>query len=320
MPYECGLSDDIRRLIMYCVVTGGSGFIGSHVVDCLMDAGHKVRVIDYRKKPYSNDVEFADVDILNFDDLLNATQGCDIIFHLAAVSNINVAFKQPLYNVELNILGTAKVLEAARQNSIKRVILASTVWIYSGCHDNQVHEDSPFYMPGAGHIYTSSKIASELLCHDYWILYHQPFTILRYGIPYGPRMREELVIPTFIRKALNGEPLTITGDGSQHRSFLYVEELARAHVQVLQDKAINQTYNLEGMRPVTIREVAETVKKLVGENVDIQYLPARPGDYRGKVVSGTKAKLELGWEPQIDFEEGMIKTLKWYKEKMNQRD
>jgi len=300
---------------MHCAVTGGSGFIGSHVVDVLKKTGHEVLVIDHRIRPHRQDVEFADVDVTNYSAVLEATKGYDYIFHLAAVSNVNIAFEQPVYTVELNILGTANVLEAARQNEVKRVIFASTVWVYSGSKGRDVDEDSPFYMPGAGHIYTSSKIASEFLCQDYFELYKQPFTILRYGIPYGPRMREELLIPIFLKKAFTGEPLTIAGDGSQFRNFIYVEDLAQAHILAMREKAENEIYNLEGMRKITVKEVAETIQKLVGGNVKIIHTPARPGDYAGKEVSGKKTKRELGWEPTTDFEEGMKKTIKWYKEK-----
>ena len=304
---------------MRCVVTGGAGFIGSHVVDCLMQAGHEVVVLDHGVQPHRSDMEFQDVDILDLPSLLSATTGCDFIFHLAAISNVNVAFQNPLQCVVVNIQGTANVIEAARQNKAKRVVFASTVWVYTGARDNNVHEDSPFFMPGAGHVYTSSKIAGELLCHDYWQLYQVPVTVLRYGIPYGPRMREVLLIPIFLKKAFEGEPLTISGDGGQYRNFIYVEDLARAHLLVMNDKAVNQTYNLEGMRKVTVREVAETINRLLGGGVKIEYTPARPGDYGGKEVSAEKAKCELGWEPAVEFEEGMRRTIAWYKEKKGLR-
>ena len=298
---------------MRCAVTGGSGFIGSHVVDALKKAGHEVLVIDYRVRPHREDVEFADVDVTNYSSLREATKGYGYIFHLAAVSNVNIAFEQPVYTVELNVLGTANVLEAARQNRVKRVVFASTVWVYTGCKDSDVDEDSPFYMPGAGHIYSSTKIASEFFIHDYFELYKQPFTILRYGIPYGPRMRKELLIPIFLRKAFAGEPLTIAGDGSQFRNFLYVEDLAQVHILAMREKAENEIYNLEGMRKITIKEVAKTIQKLVEGNVEITYTPARPGDYKGKEVSNRKIKRELDWGPTTDFEEGMKKTIEWYK-------
>jgi UDP-glucose 4-epimerase len=302
-------------ITMKVAVTGGSGFIGSHVVDYLVGAGHDVLVIDYGVKPHRGDVDFTNADVVNYSAMRSATEGCDYIFHLAAVSNVNHAFARPVYCVELNAVGTVNVLEAARQNGVKRVFLASTVWVYSGTKGNHVHEDSPLYMPGAGHIYTSTKIADELFCHDYWKLYQQSFTILRYGIPYGPRMREELVIPIFLGKALAGEPITITGDGSQYRNYLYIEDLARAHILAMDEKAQNQTYNLAGKRKVTIREIAETINKLLGGGVEIVYLPARPGDYAGKEVSSVKTKRELGWEAEVDFEEGMRRTIIWYCEK-----
>ncbi|NIN97187.1 MAG: NAD-dependent epimerase/dehydratase family protein [Anaerolineae bacterium] len=298
---------------MRCAVTGGSGFIGSHVVDQLKGAGHEVVVIDCGVQPHCQDVEFFDVDVVDYAALREATKGCDYVFHLAAVSNVNHAFEDPLRCVAVNIQGTANALEAARQNKAERLVLASTVWVYTGAPGHDVAEDSPFYLSGAGHIYTSSKIADEMMCHDYGRLYDLPFTILRYGIPYGPRMREALVIPVFLKKAFGGEPITITGDGSQYRNFVYVEDLARAHLLVMDGRAEKETYNLEGMRKVTIREIAETIDGLLGGHVKIEYLPARPGDYGGKEVSADKARRELGWEPAVDFEDGMKRTLSWFR-------
>jgi len=298
---------------MKSIVTGGSGFIGSHVVDKLIDAGHEVIVLDHRVKPHRDDVEFKDVDIVDYSSVLDATKGCHYIFHLAAMSNVNHVFEKPVYSVELNVTGTVNILEAARQNNCKRVFFASTVWVYTGCNGIYVNEEAPFFMPGAGHIYSSSKIACEFFICDYQKLYNIPFTILRYGIPYGPRMRMELVIPIFLRKAFNGEPLTITGDGSQYRNFIYVEDLADAHIFALKPEAENQILNLDGMRRITIKEIAETIQKLVGNNVQIEYLPTRPGDYEGKEASNDKIKRILGWEPKVDFEEGMKKAIAWYR-------
>lgn len=300
---------------MRCLVTGGAGFIGSHVVDTLVGGGHDVTVLDYNVRPHRSDVGYVNVDIGDLDELEEATADYDFIFHLAAVANVNDAYRSPLRCVNLNIVGTANVLEAARRNEVKRVVFASTVWVYAGARDHAVHEYSPFYMPGAGHIYTSSKIAGELLCHDYWELYKLPYTILRYGIPYGPRMRETLVIPIFLRKAFAGEPLTIAGDGSQFRNFVYVEDLARAHLLAMDARAINQTYNLEGLHKITVKDVAGAIDRLMG-GVKIEYVPARAGDYRGKEVSAEKAKAELSWVPEVSFEEGMARTVAWYREQL----
>lgn len=299
---------------MRVAVTGGSGFIGSHVVDHCRAAGHETVVID-RAAPHRSDVDFRERDLLDEAALADAIRGCDTVFHLAAVSNVNVARERPVHTVELNILGTARVLEAARRNGVRRVVFASTVWVYSGCREECVSEETPFHLAGAGHIYTSSKIAAEMICHDYRRLYDLSVTILRYGIPYGPRMREELLIPIFIRKALAGEPLTVSGDGAQYRNFVYIDDLARANLLALSERADGGTYNLEGPSPVTVRQVAEAVRAIVGPEVQIVSVPARPGDYGGKTVDATRAERELGWKAEIPFEEGMRRTVAWYRQK-----
>ncbi len=298
------------------VVTGGSGFIGSHVVDALMDAGHQVTVLDHRTRPHRDDVGFEDVDLMEMSSVLAATRGAEYVFHLAAVSNVNYAYKYPVYTTALNIVGTANVLEAARLNGARRLFLASTVWVYNGSPDGKpLDESTPFYLDGAGHIYTSTKMASEMLCHNYSQLYKVPFTVLRYGIPYGPRMREELLLPIFIKKALAGQPLTVAGKGEQYRNFVYVRDMADAHVLAMKDTAVNQTYNLEGTRKVTVLEVAEGIRKVIGDQVKIEFVPERPGDFGGKEVTAEKARRELNWRPAVEFEDGLRATIEWFRRK-----
>ncbi|MDP9120598.1 MAG: NAD-dependent epimerase/dehydratase family protein [Acidobacteriota bacterium] len=298
------------------IVTGGSGFIGSHVVDALVLAGHEVTVLDHRVGPHRPDVRFEDVDLMDFSSVLAATKGAEHLFHLAAVSNVNYAFKYPVYTTALNVVGTANLLEAARHNGARRFYLASTVWVYNGSlGDGTVDETTPFYLNGAGHIYTSTKMASEMICHNYGQLYSLPFTVLRYGIPYGPRMREELLIPIFLKKALAGEPLTVAGKGDQFRKFVYAPDIAQAHVMAMSEAAANQTYNLEGSRKVTVLEVAQGIRRALGDHVEIHHGPERPGDFGGKDVSGEKARRELGWSPTVDFEQGLDQTVAWFRQK-----
>lgn len=294
-------------------VTGGCGFIGAHVVDALRAAGHSVGVIDLNKTPHRPDVTTTSIDMLDLSSVIRATEGIEHLFHLAAVANVNYAFTYPVYSTALNVLGTANVLEAARINKIRRIYLASTVWVYNGAPDQPVVDELvPFYLNGAGHVYTSTKMAAEMLCHNFSELYGIDFTILRYGIPYGPRMREELLIPLFLKKALGGEPLTVAGKGDQFRCFLYAEDLARAHVLAMGETAINQTYNIEGPRPVTVLEVAEGIRRLLGGDVQIAFVADRPGDFRGKQISAAKAARELGWRAEVDFEVGLERTVAWF--------
>jgi UDP-glucose 4-epimerase len=298
---------------MRVCVTGGSGFIGSHVVDALVNAGHDVRVFDLRPGDRP-DVEYRQGSLLDEDALREAIEGMEAVFHLAAVADVNDVSRDPVAAVDLNVGGTARVLEAARRNEVRRVLLASTVWVYSSVADTSaasVDESACFSSAATRQIYTSSKIAAELLCQDYSNAYGLPFTILRYGIPYGPRMRPTLVIPIFVRKALAGEALTIAGDGSQHRKFVYVEDLARAHVLALAEQAENQTYNLDGREKITVLRIAETVLRMTGARQPIEFGPARGGDYAGAEVSSEKARRELGWAPEVDFEEGMRRTVSW---------
>jgi UDP-glucose 4-epimerase len=295
-------------------VTGGSGFIGSHVVEALVEAGHAVRVLDLAP-PRRTDVEYEAVDLLDGDALVQATKGLDVLFHLAAYADVNDVQRDPAGAVDCNVGGTMRALEAARANSLQRFVLASTVWVYSSCGITEpgaeVDESALMAIDTDRHLYTSTKLAAELMVRDYWHMHGLPFTILRYGIPYGPRMRPSLVIPLFVRKSLAGEPLTLTGDGSQQRKFIYVQDLARGHVLALKAEAENMTFNLDGSEEVTIRRVAETVQRLTGSQVPLQFLPARPGDYRGADVSSALAKRVLGWQPRVSFEEGMRKTVHW---------
>ena len=286
-------------------VTGGSGFIGSHVVDHLRAAGHAVRVLDVRP-PHRPDVAFTETDIVDIDRLTDALRGIDVVFHLAGVSNINDAFARPVETIRINVDGTANVWEASRRAGVGRAVLASTVWVYAGATGpGPFDEDTPFHLPSAGHIYTSSKIAAELIVHNYRELYGQPFTILRYGIPYGPRMRDELVIPAFVRRALAGQPITINGDGSQYRNYVWISDLADAHVRALAPAAQNQVFNLEGAERVSVRRLAETIRDVIGEHVEIVCGPPRPGDYGGKDVSADKAARVLRWSATTSFETGI---------------
>ena len=292
-------------------VTGGTGFIGTHVIRRLADDGHQTCVLDTRKPQQSMD--FREVDVLDLGALTEATKGLDVIFHLAGMSNVDFAYKDPIRTVRLNVDGTANVLEAARLNGLRRMVFASTVWIYGSAFDaaEPLTEAAPIALAKAGHIYTSTKVAGELLIHSYADMYGVPFTILRYGVPYGPGMRAETVFALFVRKALNGEPLTVAGDGKQFRNYVYVSDLADAHARVLDDAAENEVIALEGDERVTVLDIAEAVQAHF-PGTRIEHVPGRPGDFKGIDISNAHAEQLIGWRPTTSFRDGMRQYVEWY--------
>jgi len=296
-------------------VIGGAGFIGSHVVDTLLEAGHDVTVFDIMR-PHRPDVRHVVADILDASRTTVALAGrYDALYLLAAVSDVNDVFHIPVESAQVNIMAVAHVLEATRRTGAGRVILASTTWVYALAEPEEVDEGTPLHPERVNHIYTASKLSAEMLCHAYHTLYGVDVTILRYGIPYGPRARLGTVLANFVSRAVKGQRITIQGDGRQWRSLVAVEDLARGNVAALQDTAKNQTYNLDGPERIEIRRIAEKVRQFFPE-VRIEHAEARPGDLRPKVVSSQKAFADLGWKPQIEFEEGAERYVKWVQENM----
>src|SRR5579863_6786712 len=295
---------------MRILVTGGAGFIGSHVVDKLRAHGHEPVIYDVRPSPWP---EHADVDtvigqVTDAASLAAALEGCDAVAHLAAVADVNDVHAEPHDAERVNARGTAAVLEGARRAGVRRVVYASTIWVYSDTEETTVSETT--LLPPPAHLYTATKLAGELYCKSYQELYGINYTILRFGIPYGPRAREAAVIPAFVNKAFAGEPLTLSGDGMQSRRFVYVEDLAEGVVAGLGDIAENRVYNLSSDEDVTIKQIAELVQEIVG-NTEILYGPARPGDLGSKTVLADRARDELGWSASTPIGEGIRRYVDW---------
>lgn len=298
---------------MRVLVTGGAGFIGSHVVDKLRAHGHEPVIYDLRPSPWP---EHSDVDtvigqVTDAAQLAAALEGCDAVAHLAAVADVNDVHAEPHDAEQVNARGTAAVLEGARLAGVSRVVYASTIWVYSDTEETVVSETT--LLPPPAHLYTATKLAGELYCKSYQELYGINYTILRFGIPYGPRAREAAVIPAFVNKAFAGEPLTLSGDGMQSRRFVYVEDLAEGVVAGLGDIAENRVYNLSSSEDVTIKQIAELVQEIVG-NTEIVYGPARPGDLGSKEVLSDRARDELGWSASTPIGEGIRRYVDWRRE------
>ncbi len=297
---------------MRVLVTGGSGFIGSHVVDRLRARGHEPVIYDLRPSPWHTDPECAVETVLGSitdrEGLERALHSCDAVAHLAAVADVNDVHASPEDAERVNARGTVAVLEAARRAGVKRIVYASTIWVYSDCAGESVDEET--LLPAPSHLYTSTKLAGELYCKAYQELYGIDYTILRFGIPYGPRAREAAVIPAFVNKALAGDALTLAGDGSQSRKFVYVEDLADGVALGLSEVAVNRVYNLASEETVTIKQIAEEIRERMGD-VEIVHTPARPGDFGGKIVCSARAERELGWTAATPFSVGVGRYIDW---------
>jgi UDP-glucose 4-epimerase len=291
------------------LVTGGSGFIGSHVVDKLADAGHEPRIYDLQPSPHHEPGSIDTVvgDLFDHETLGAAMEDTEAVVHLAAYADVGIVAKEPIEAEECNSRGTLAVLEAARATGT-RVVYGSTIWVYGASGDGLIDEEAPLGLPD--HLYTASKLAGEMYCTSYAELYEVPCTILRFGIPYGPRARPAAVIPIFVSKALKGEPLTIAGDGLQTRRFVYVEDLAEGIVAGLDRGAENRVYNLAGDEAVTIRELADIVSDLI-DDTEIVHTPGRNGDFGGAVISNERAAEELGWRATTPLREGVRRYLAW---------
>jgi UDP-glucose 4-epimerase len=288
------------------LVTGGAGFIGSHVVDQVVAAGHEPRIFDLIPSSYHRPAEFDTYigDLTDPDAVVDATRGCDAIAHLAAVADVSEVAADPSYAQRVNAGGTATVLEAARSAGVGRVLYASTIWVYDGCNTTLADEDTALALPR--HPYTAQKLAGEMYCTSYAEVFGVDYAILRFGIPYGPRARAAAVVPSFFKNALAGRPLMIAGGGQQSRRFTYVEDLARGVVLALGPAARNRVYNLASEETVSILQLARTISAIVGD-IDILHTDGRVGDFRGAEISSARAAADLGWRATTSLDAGLAR-------------
>jgi UDP-glucose 4-epimerase len=286
---------------MKVLVTGGSGFIGSHVVDRLEADGHEPVIFDLVPSAYHDPRHVATIvgDLTDRETALRAVRGCDAIIHLAAVADVSDVVADPVRADRVNVHGTQTMLEAARTADIGRLVYGSTVWVYGNAvADGDVDED------------TATKLGGEMYTLSYNELHGGDHCVLRFGIPYGPRARPAAVVPSFVLRAQKGETLTIAGDGRQTRQFVYVTDLAGGIVAGLLPPAGGRTYNLVGDEQVSVRQIADAVRDVVA-SVPLAHGPERPADVRLGHISPVRAAAELGWRAETPFAEGLRRYVDW---------
>jgi nucleoside-diphosphate-sugar epimerase len=303
------------------LVTGGAGFIGSHIATRLLETGRDVRVIDnFATGRRSNlahlvgEVDLVEADIRNLEELRGAVSGCDAVVHLAAVPSVPRSIADPATSHEANATGTLNVLMAARDEGVSRVVFASSSSIYGAAVELPKHEG---LAPLPISPYAVSKQAGESYCRSFHQVYGLETVALRYFNVFGPRQDPQseyaAVIPRFIWAYRHGEPPVIFGDGEQSRDFTYVENVVRANLAALEVKAIGgRVYNIACGDRITLNELAETLRREIGCELEPVHGPERPGDVRHSMADISKARAELGYEPVIGLEEGVRVTVDHY--------
>ncbi|MCL5010737.1 MAG: NAD-dependent epimerase/dehydratase family protein [Patescibacteria group bacterium] len=301
------------------LVTGGAGFIGSHLVEKLVELGHDVLVIDNlstgKKENVHPEAELHQVDICDFETLSLYFKGVDFVFHLAALPRVLVSVQDPLTTSKVNILGAINVFEASRQNSVKRVVNTSSSSVYGNQKTLPLKEDM---VPNPLSPYAAQKLAGEYFAKLYAQLYSLPVVSLRPFNVYGPRIdvnsEYSLALGRFLKLKSQNKPLTIEGDGEQTRGYCFVGDLVRAFVLAMESQKVKggEVINAGSDKAYSINYLADLIGK---EKV---YGPARQGDVRHTKADVSLAKELLGWEPEKDLAEGVEITKKWFEKNNSQ--
>ena len=296
------------------LVTGGAGFIGSHLVDRLIEQNNEVVVIDNlssgKKENLNPKANFYQLDICDFEEIKPVFESIDYVFHLAAIPRVPISVEDPVFTSRVNILGTVNVFKAALDANVKRIVFASSSAIYGDQKEFPLKENMT---PNPLSPYGLQKLVGEQFAKMFVDLYKIPIVCLRYFNVYGPRIDFDsdysLVLGKFLRLKMQNKPLTIFGDGEQTRAFCYVTDVVDANIRAVESE------NIKGGEVINIgQEESYSINylsKLVGGNVE--YLPKRAGDALNTQADIILGKELLGWQPKTDFDAGVQKTKEWFK-------
>jgi len=306
------------------LITGGAGFIGSHLCDKYTKEGHTVLCLDnFMSGDLTNVKHLLDCrnfklikgDIRDFALLEKHMRDVDVVFHLAAQIHVDRSYIEPQLTYEVNVIGTQNVLEVARIYDAKKVIHASTSEVYGSAQHVPIDESHPLNAP---HPYGASKIAADRMCYAYIQTYGMNISILRPFNTFGPRQRDigyGGVISIFARRVLNDVPPIIYGDGSQTRDYTYIDDIIKAYDLVLNhDEPITEPINFGSGREVSVLDLANMVIEFCGKKGKIKpiHVESRIGEVKRLIADATKAKKLLGWESKYDFETGLKEFIQWY--------
>jgi UDP-glucuronate 4-epimerase len=308
------------------LVTGGAGFIGSHLVDRLLTEGHEVVAIDNFDPFYPAEVKRANLEqaaghprfrLIDLDirDASGVERACaetcpEAIVHLAARAGVRPSIEQPALYCDVNITGTANLLQAAcRLQPRPRFVYASSSSVYGDRTEAPFRETDPVDLPVSP--YAATKKACELLAHTFHHLHRLPVTGLRFFTAYGPRNRPDLAIAKFATLIDSGQPLPMFGDGSTRRDYTYIADIVDGIVRAVDRCTAHHLYNLGNSQPISLTEMIAALGSALGKTPLVNHLPEQPGDVRQTYADISRAEAELGYRPETPFAEGLARFVAW---------
>jgi UDP-glucose 4-epimerase len=309
------------------VITGGAGFIGSHIAESCVEDGHEVVIIDNLDDYYSLELKKKNIDCALKSGKARFVQGdvtdlnflrtvidkdVDYVFHEAAQAGVRISVENPFKPNNVNVLGTLNVLQASLKADVERVVNASSSSVYGKVEYLPFDEKHPTQPVSP---YGVSKLAAEHYCRVFYEVYGLPTVSLRYFTVYGPRMRPDLAISIFTEKMRNDEPITIFGDGEQTRDFTYIEDIVKVNMKLLDtDKADGKVMNIGSGNRISVNDLAKNLKAIIGSSSEINYAEVQRGDAEHTLADVGLAKELAGYEASINIVEGLEKFVQSFRE------
>ncbi len=302
------------------LITGGGGNLGSHIIDRLVTLGAEITIMEKKShdttkfdniKQHADKISLAWGDIRNTRDCHQVLQGKDVVIHAAAQGPVPYSIDYPLEVWDTNVNGTINMLEAARKYDVERFVYINSSESYGRAKETPINEEHGFYPCSP---YGASKATGELMVQSYFESYGLKFATVRLVNLYGPRAVGYSVIPKFILLALENKQLPIAGSGAQKRDYVFTPDAAEGIVKAAEcDALVGDCVNIGSGKAVSVVEIAETVKRITGSKSELKFMEARPGELPILLCDNSKAKRVLNWVPKHSFEDGMRKTVEYYK-------
>ncbi len=308
------------------LVTGGAGFIGSNLVKKLVLNGNQVTVIDNYLSGYASNltgisnVDIVEEDIRNSNAVEKSMKDVEVVFHLAASVGNKRSIDHPMLDAEINVLGTLNVLEAARKAGVKKIVTSSSAGIFGELKTMPIKEDHPFEPDSP---YGCSKLYEEKVCLSYAKLYPIDAVCLRYFNVYGPNQRFDAygnVIPIFVFRMLQNEPLNVYGDGEQTRDFVHVDDVVQANINAANASGVSGAFNIGSGTSISINNLIKLISNGHDSKVKINYTDKRSGDVMHSLADITSANQKLNFFPQVKLEQGLPEYVRWAREIENKLD